>query len=149
MAKPLFDLKDANAHLLTLEVRDYECDMADGVNNAVYFQYLEHARHVFLKGIGVDFAELARQRVGLVLTKIEAMFQFSLVSGDRFEVRTKFERLTHVRFQFKQAIFRHDGQPIMHAVIGATPINSQLVPEVPEAWEPLLARHNLASPFAS
>lgn len=47
-----------------MEVRDYECDLADGVNNSVYMNYLEHARHMLLKQGGIDFAALARQKIG-------------------------------------------------------------------------------------
>ena len=32
---------------IDLAVRDYECDLQGVVNNAVYFNYLEHARHAF------------------------------------------------------------------------------------------------------
>ena len=38
------------------KVRDYECDMQGIVNNGVYFNYLEHARHEFLLHKGIDFA---------------------------------------------------------------------------------------------
>jgi len=32
---------------LEMRVRDYECDLQGVVNNAVYQNYLEHARHAF------------------------------------------------------------------------------------------------------
>ena len=46
---------------LSLAVRDYECDYEGLVNNAVYLNYLEHARHEFLKQSGVKPVELAQQ----------------------------------------------------------------------------------------
>jgi acyl-CoA thioester hydrolase len=45
------------------EVRDYECDLSGIVNNAVYQNYLEHTRHVYLKSSGLDFAALEMQGV--------------------------------------------------------------------------------------
>ena len=41
---------------LEFSVRDYECDLQGIVNNAVYQNYYEHARHQFLLGKKVDFA---------------------------------------------------------------------------------------------
>ena len=52
------DLTDNFRYRLQFEVRDYECDLQGIVNNAVYQNYLEHARHQLLKSIGVDFAEV-------------------------------------------------------------------------------------------
>lgn len=46
---------------LEMSVRDYECDIQGIVNNGVYFNYFEHARHWYLHQIGIDFAGLARQ----------------------------------------------------------------------------------------
>lgn len=36
------------------KVRDSEVDMHQGVNNSIYLQYLQHARHEFLRARGVD-----------------------------------------------------------------------------------------------
>ena len=48
------------AFRLDFKVRDYECDIQGIVNNGVYQNYLEHARHEYLLASGVDFAELAK-----------------------------------------------------------------------------------------
>lgn len=134
-----------NGHLqhdvfsLTLKVRDYECDMADGVNNAVYLNYLEHARHEYLKELGIDFAEYARQKIGLVVLRIEADFKTSLVSGDEFVVRTRLERLTRIRFQFCQDIYRlPDERLVLSANVIGTAVNARGRPEVPKEIEAIL-----------
>ena len=50
-------------------VRDYECDLQGIVNNSVYQNYLEHARHQFLKTVGLDFSLLFQQGITLVVTR--------------------------------------------------------------------------------
>lgn len=104
---------DNKEHVIHMEVRDYECDMADGVNNSVYFNYLEHARHSMLKAGGIDFAELARSRIGLVVLKAELDFIRSLMSGDNFSVRSRLFRKSKIRFEFHQEIYRDSDNQLM------------------------------------
>ncbi len=65
-------------HALEMEVRDYECDLQGVVNNANYQHYLEHARHVFLKSLGIDFAAFAARGINLVVARIEIDYKFPL-----------------------------------------------------------------------
>ena len=53
------------------EVRDYECDLQGIVNNATYQNYLEHARHLFLKAKGIDFAEVTARGIYLIVVRVE------------------------------------------------------------------------------
>lgn len=118
-------------HCHEFEVRDYECDMAHVVNNAVYHNYLEHARHEFLKTIGVNFGDLARRGIGLVVTRMEADFKSSLVSGDRFVVRTSMTRKGRLRLQFNQNIHRlPDNRLMLCAVVTGTALNERGRPEI-------------------
>src|SRR5215212_7149126 len=89
-----------------LEVRDYECDLQGVVNHAVYLHYLEHARHLFLRSNGLDFAELARSGVNLVVTRIEIDYLQPLRSGDRFRASLTLHRVSRLRFGFRQEIVR-------------------------------------------
>ncbi len=121
---------------LELKVRDYECDMDHVVNNAVYLNYLEHARHEFLKSLGIKFGELSKQGISLVVTRIEADFRASLTSGDAFTVKTSFCRKGRIRLQFNQAIYRKaDSQLMLSAVVTGTALNARGRPEIP----PILA----------
>jgi len=61
----------SGAFELELAVRDYECDLQGIVNNAVYQNYLEHARHEYLHTLGVDFAALHAAGTEPVVTRIE------------------------------------------------------------------------------
>lgn len=113
-------------------VRDYECDQAMGVNNSVYMNYLEHARHEYLKSIGADFAYWARQKVGMVVTRIECDFRHSLVSGDQFIVTTSMERASRLRFRFLQHIYRlPDNKPVLNAMITGTAVDENNRPRLP------------------
>jgi acyl-CoA thioester hydrolase len=117
---------------LELKVRDYECDMDHVVNNAVYLNYLEHARHELLQARGLKFGELSKRGISLVVTRIEVDYKGSLVSGDAFIVRTTLQRSGRIRFHFKQSIHRvADNRLMLNAVVIGTALNAQGRPELP------------------
>lgn len=95
-----------NKHELELTVRDYECDLQGIVNNAVYLNYLEHARHTFLLERQVDFAKLHTEGVDLVVSRIEIDYKLSLTSGDKFVIQSNLRREGFLRVIFDQEIFR-------------------------------------------
>ena len=100
-------MKERNyPHELEFLVRDYECDLLGIVNNAVYQNYLEHARHEFLHSVGIDFARLSEKGTGAVVTRIEMDFRLPLRSRDRFVVRSGLRREGRLRLVFDQDIYR-------------------------------------------
>ncbi|MFA5516272.1 MAG: acyl-CoA thioesterase [Desulfuromonadales bacterium] len=128
---------------LDFQVRDYECDMQGIVNNAVYQHYLEHARHQFLKEVGLDFAAFTREGINLVVIRAELDYRLPLQSGDRFWVGLNVERLTKVRFVFIQDIFRAaDDKPVLNARVIGTSLNRRGRPMLPEAIDRLLGGTN-------
>lgn len=115
---------------LDLEVRDYECDMEGIVNNAVYMNYLEHARHAFLKHKGFDFATFTQKGIRLVVIRIEADYLYPLRSSDSFFVTVVAERISKLRFGFSQDIFRsQDNKPILKAKVTGTSLNGEGQPK--------------------
>lgn len=99
-------------------VRDYECDIQGIVNNAVYQNYLEHARHQFLHGIGLDFIELHDDGIDAVVVRIEMDYKLSLKSRDEFIVKTGMRKQGRIRFVFDQAIVRKaDGKLVLNAQV--------------------------------
>jgi acyl-CoA thioester hydrolase len=118
---------------LEFDVRDYECDMEGIVNNAVYQNYLEHTRHVFLKQQGIDFADMARKGIHLVVIRVEIDFLYPLRAGDAFVVGLNMERVSRVRFGFRQDIYRlPDERPIIKANVIGTALNEKGRPFIPE-----------------
>jgi len=132
-------MQDAQFHC-DMEVRDYECDLQGIVNNARYQHYLEHARHLFLRAHGFDFAELTARGIYLIVTRIEIDYKHPLRAGERFRVHLRLERLTRIRFVFHQEIARlDDGQLIVRARVVTAAMNPQGRPVYPEELERLLA----------
>lgn len=126
-------------HEIELKVRDYECDMDHVVNNAVYLNYLEHARHEFLRGLGIKFGDLSKRGISLVVTRIEADFKASLTSGDSFVVRTELQRNGRLRLQFIQHIHRApDNRLMLSAVVTGTALNERGRPEISSELESAL-----------
>lgn len=126
-------IADSRMTLIELKVRDYECDMAHVVNNAVYLNYLEHARHELLEAFGIRFGELSAQGVSLVVTRAEIEFKASLKSGDSFKVRTSVSRKGRIRILFEQTIHRSSDDLLMlSAVVVGTALNANGRPELPE-----------------
>lgn len=118
---------------LDFKVRDYECDMQGIVNNAVYQNYLEHARHEFLLARGIDFAELARKKINLVVLRIELDYKQPLVSGDEFYVDVTVEQSSRVRFDFLQNIYRKsDNKLMLTGKVTGTSLNERGRPFVPD-----------------
>ena len=91
---------------LDFTVRDYECDLQGIVNNAVYLNYIEHARHTFLIGKNIDFAALHAEGIDLVVSRIEIDYKLSLTSGDSFVVRLNILREGQLKLIFNQDIFK-------------------------------------------
>lgn len=91
---------------LEMEVRDYELDFQGIVNNAVYLNYLEFTRHKYLDAKGLNFVDLHRNGIDLVVSRNEIDYKQSLRAGDRFVVTVGTEMVGHVRLVFHQQILR-------------------------------------------
>ena len=100
--------------------------------------YLEHARHSFLKHKGFNFAELIQKGIQLVVIRIEADYIFPLRSGDKFFVTVSMERISKLRLGFTQEIFRLlDQKPILKAKVIGTSLNAENKPKYFEELEKL------------
>lgn len=110
-------------------VRDYELDMQGIVNNSVYQNYLEHARHEYLHFHGIDFADLTERGVILVVKNISMDFKNSLRSRDKFKVIVETYKEGHLKLVFKQTIINLSNNKIALSalVTGVCLVNGKLV----------------------
>lgn len=110
---------------IELAVRDYELDVQSIVNNSVYQNYLEHARHEFLHYHGIDFVDFAQNNILLVVKNIEMNFKNSLVSRDRFKIEVSAVKEGNLKVVFYQDIIRlSDNKPILSAKITGVAIKN-------------------------
>lgn len=122
-----------------MAVRDYECDMQGVVNNSVYQNYLEHARHEFLKHKGLEFADLTRRGIIVVVVRAELNYVQSLRSGDVFDVSVEPVRISALRLGFQQQIVHETSRKLMlKALIVTTAVNQRGRPWFPAELEQLL-----------
>lgn len=126
------------AFALEMKVRDYECDMQGIVNNAVYQNYLEWARHEFLLSRGLSFADLTARGVIIVVIRAELDYRASLRSGDSFNVSVAVRQVSRLKFVFDQEIRRADGALMLEAKITATSLKDGKRPYFPDELQALL-----------
>ena len=94
--------------LTTLTVRSYECDSYGHVNNAVYLNYLELARHELLAAIGMDFAAVRAAGFGLVVARIDIRYRRPAVERDSLAILSRAGKRLRVGGIIAQRILRND-----------------------------------------
>ena len=112
-------LKDNNkkyCFIMDMEVRDYELDCENIVNNANYLHYMEHTRHRFCKDAGLSFNEMHERGIDVVVRKIEIEYKSSLRGGDTFISCLRIER-KGARFIFHQDIVKPNGDICAEGIV--------------------------------
>ena len=122
-----------------MAVRDYECDMQGIVNNAVYQNYLEHARHEFLLSRGLSFSELTSRGIIVVVIRAVLDYKQALRAGDRFLVSVSTRQPSRLKLVFEQQIRKQvDGALMLEAEITAASLKEGKRPYFPEELKVLL-----------
>ena len=121
-----------------MTVRDYELDRFGVINNAVYQNYLEHTRHLFLETNGVSMQDLVELGYSPVITKAEIEYRSSLKSRHDFTVNLELVSLSKLKFIFKQEIRSlPEDTLIISARITGTILNSSGRPSFPDSFQDL------------
>ncbi len=118
---------------IEMKVRDYECDIQGIVNNSVYQNYLEHARHEYLHFKNVSFADLHNRGIDAVVARIEMAFKAPLRPGDEFIVKINVQK-EGMKYVFHQVIYRKSDMKLsLKARVDAVIVeNGKLIPAIPE-----------------
>ena len=104
---------------IEMEVRDYELDCEQIVNNANYLHYIEHTRHKFCQEAGLPFIEMHKNGIDAVVRKIEMEYFTPLKSGDKFISCLALER-KGARYVFYQDIFKKEtGEKVIESIVTA------------------------------
>ena len=82
-----------------------ECDMQGIVNNGVYLNYYEHARHEFLQSNNMSFKAITDSKIFLVLIRSEIDYLHSLASNDDFFVTVAYQKISRLKLLFSQEIY--------------------------------------------
>lgn len=120
---PLLKDNDKYCFVMEMEVRDYELDCEQIVNNANYLHYMEHTRHKFCQEAGYPFIEMHGRGLDAVVRKIEIEYLSSLRSGDKFLSYLGLKR-RGARYVFRQDIVRFDGELCCSATVTAVVLNN-------------------------
>lgn len=95
-------------HATDLTVRSYECDSYGHVNNAVYLNYLEAARHGLLASIGFDYPALRAAGHGLVVARIDIRYRRPAVEGDALRVLSRPVKRLRIGGVMEQRVLKGD-----------------------------------------
>ena len=90
---------------VSFDVREYEIDSQGVLNNAVYLNFLEESRNLYLKAHGFSYFALVQQGVHLMVSDVEIRFKLSLRSGDSALIRVSARR-SGAKYVFDQEILR-------------------------------------------
>ena len=115
------------AHQTSLTVRGYELDSYGHVNNAVYIQYLEQARWLFMRDRGY-LEKINDEELFLVVTETSIRYIREAVLFDELVVETKM-KVVRPYLVFNQRILnKTTGLVLSRATVKTVFVNRQRIP---------------------
>jgi acyl-CoA thioester hydrolase len=87
-----------NIHTISIRVRYTEVDAMGYLHHSRYLQYFEMGRIELLRAAGFSYAELEREKVFFVVTKVEVRYRSPARYDEELTLTTRITRGTTVRF---------------------------------------------------
>ncbi|MDR0322908.1 MAG: acyl-CoA thioesterase [Treponema sp.] len=119
----------------TLQVRTYECDSYSHVNNANYLNYLEYARHEYLKDIGFDYKKSVEAGYGVYIAKIEIEYKKPAFLDDVLTVKSRPIKKGAVSGVIEQQILRGEDLIVSAKVTWAFVDSKGQPVKIPTEWD--------------
>jgi len=114
-------------HKCSLTVRAYECDSYGHVNNAVYLNYLEYARHEFLNSAGITLKTFREMGFGLLVARLCIDYKRQAVEGDLLDIITVPIKKNKASGVFKQTVLNNE-EVIAEAEVTWVCVDSKMQP---------------------
>lgn len=122
-------------YVKTIEVRTYELDSYNHVNNAVYLSYLEYARMEYLREIGFDYKSFFAEGYMLYVTHVNIKYKYSARLYDKLAVTCKPIKLGKLSGVFLQTVKNQDDVICAEAEVGWACVNKDGRPsKLPEKY---------------
>jgi len=119
----------------SLQVRTYECDSYNHVNNANYLNYLEYARYEYLKDIGFDYIKAVQAGYGIYIARIEIDYKKPAFTDDVLVIKSTPIKKGAVSGIISQEIRRGEDLLIQAKVTWAF-VDSKGAPvKIPAEWD--------------
>lgn len=119
----------SNEHQCELRVRSYECDRYGHVNNAVYLQYLEFARHEFMKWARISVDGLTKTGHSILVSKVCIQYRRPALFDELLVICTRPVRKRRTSGVFHQEVY-HGNQLVADADVTWVCVDSRGVPAV-------------------
>ncbi|HEX4125551.1 MAG TPA: thioesterase family protein [Tepidisphaeraceae bacterium] len=94
------------SHTIDIRVRYPEVDAMGYLHHSRYFQYFEMGRVELLRSLGRNYADLEREGVFFVVTKVECRFRAPARYDEILTLATTVARQTHVRIDHTYVLKR-------------------------------------------
>lgn len=100
------EIKNEIPFIWESEVRSYELDAQQIVNNACYLNYFDHCRVKHLQSRGVNWIDWHNDGFNIVLINVNLTIKSPLLKNDLFYVTSKIARDGKLKIMFHQEIIR-------------------------------------------